>query len=1024
MYCAYKSRRDVLALGILLACCRCAFALDPSLDISQYAHTAWKVRDGFTKGSIWSIAQTPDGYLWLGTDFGLLRFDGVRAVEWKPPAGESLPSGRVRALLAARDGTLWIGTDSGLASYRDGKLTQYPDYGHSALILLEDRDQVLWVSSGYTDRQRSALCAFQTGQFQCYGQDGSLGNGITGMYEDRAGHLWGSSTGGLWHWKPGPPKYYPIPAVQGAIYDLAEGNDNSILVAAEEGVLRLANGKAERYPLPETAGHFHPHHVLRDRDGEFWIGSASKGLLHLHGGMVDLYGQSDGLSGDFVSGLCEDREGNVWVTTTDGLDRFRGLAVPTISVRQGLSNSAVQSVLAARDGGLWFGTLDGIDRWRDGQVTVFRKRKTQSGNGRRVREIIDPGLPDDRIESFFEDQNERLWVSTAAGIGQMNNGRFIPVTGIPRKYANCMTEDRDANVWISQTQALFRWREGGQVERIPWESIGPGRIATVLVSDNMRGGLWLGFWDGGVAYLKEGRVKESYSPADGLAPGLVSQIQLDRDGTLWAATRGGLSRIKDGRVATLSSKNGLPCDGVHWMMEDDTDSVWLYMPCGLARIAKSEFHAWAADPKRRLEPTVFASSEGVRVSATGTGGNPPVAKTADGRIWFVPFDGVSIIDPRHLPVNKLPPPVHIEQITADRKTYWQNLSGDASSSRPKMPPLVRDLEIDYTALSMVVPEKNRFRVKLEGWDSDWKDAGNERRAFYSNLPPRNYRFRVAACNNSGLWNEAGDTLEFSIAPAYYQTLWFRLACVAAFLALLWTLYQYRLHQVAQEFNRSLEARVAERTRIARELHDTLLQSFHGLLLRFQSASNLLPERPTEAKQRLDSAIDQAAQAITEGRDAVQGLRASTVETNDLALALSTLGRELAAHETNRNSAVLRVDVEGTPRNLHPILRDEVYRIAGEALRNASRHAQARKIEVEIRYDERELRLRVRDDGKGIDSKILSGDGRDGHFGLRGMRERAKLVGGQLEVWSDAGEGTEVELSIPASIAYAKAPPRA
>ncbi|HTY87365.1 MAG TPA: histidine kinase, partial [Candidatus Acidoferrum sp.] len=341
-----------------------------------------------------------------------------------------------------------------------------------------------------------------------------------------------------------------------------------------------------------------------------------------------------------------------------------------------------------------------------------------------------------------------------------------------------------------------------------------------------------------------------------------------------------------------------------------------------------------------------------------------------------------------------------------------------------MPPLVRDLEIDYTALSMVVPEKNRFRVKLEGWDSDWKDAGNERRAFYSNLPPRNYRFRVAACNNSGVWNEAGDTLAFSIAPAYYQTLWFRLACVAAFLAMLWALYQYRLHQVAQEFNRSLEARVAERTRIARELHDTLLQSFHGLLLRFQSASNLLPERPTEAKQRLDSAIDQAAQAITEGRDAVQGLRASTVETNDLALALSTLGRELAAHEINRNSAVLRVDVEGTPRNLHPILRDEVYRIAGEALRNASRHAQARKIEVEIRYDERELRLRVRDDGKGIDSKILSGEGRDGHFGLRGMRERAKLVGGQLEVWSDAGEGTEVELSIPASIAYAKAPPRA
>ena len=380
---------------------------------------------------------------------------------------------------------------------------------------------------------------------------------------------------------------------------------------------------------------------------------------------------------------------------------------------------------------------------------------------------------------------------------------------------------------------------------------------------------------------------------------------------------------------------------------------------------------------------------------------------------------MSIIDPRHLPVNKLPPPVHIEQITADRKTYWQNLSGDPSSSSPKLPPLVRDLEVDYTALSMVVPEKNRFRVKLEGWDSDWKDAGNERRTFYSNLPPRNYRFRVAACNNSGVWNEAGDTLDFSIAPAYYQTLWFRVACVAAFLGLLWALYELRVRQLAREFNLRLEARVNERTRIARDLHDTLLQSFHGLLLRFQAAYNQLATRPEEARKTLGNAIDEAAEAITEGRDAIQGLRSSTVETNDLALAVRTLGESLAADPTHPNSMAFSVGVEGTPRDLHPILRDEVYRIAGEALRNAFKHAHPHKIEVEIRYDERELRLRVRDDGNGMDSKVLNEDGRIGHYGVRGMRERAKLVGGKLDVWSEIGSGTEIELSIPAKIAYAK-----
>jgi len=397
---------------------------------------------------------------------------------------------------------------------------------------------------------------------------------------------------------------------------------------------------------------------------------------------------------------------------------------------------------------------------------------------------------------------------------------------------------------------------------------------------------------------------------------------------------------------------------------------------------------------------------------------PHVAKSPDGRIWFITRDGVSFIDPRHLPFNKLPPPVHIDQITADRKTYWQNWSGDASSSHPKLPPLVRDLTIDYTALSLVVPEKVRFRYKLEGWDRDWQDAGTRRQAFYTNLAPRKYRFRVMACNNSGVWNEAGTFLDFSIAPAYWQTNWFRALCVTAFMVLLWMLYRMRLRQVARQFNIRLEERVNERTRLARDLHDTLLQSFQGLLLRFQTGINLLPERPVEARKTLESAVDQAAEAITEGRNAVQGLRSSTVETNDLALAINTLGEELAAGETNPNNAVFHVGVEGTTRDLHPILRDDVYRIAGEAMRNAFKHALAQRIELEIRYDERQFRLRVRDDGKGIDAKLLKEGERPGHYGFSGMRERAKLLGGKLTVWSELDAGTELELSIPATNAYA------
>jgi signal transduction histidine kinase len=307
---------------------------------------------------------------------------------------------------------------------------------------------------------------------------------------------------------------------------------------------------------------------------------------------------------------------------------------------------------------------------------------------------------------------------------------------------------------------------------------------------------------------------------------------------------------------------------------------------------------------------------------------------------------------------------------------------------------------------------------LEGQDQDWKEVVNDRQAQYTNLPPRHYRFRVIASNNSGVWNEQGDTLEFSIAPAYYQKNWFRGLCVAAVLGLLWAAYQFRARQLHQQFEMTLQARVGERTRIARELHDTLLQSFQGILLHLQRLSNRLQQ--SETKQALDSAIEQAAQAIVEGRDAVQDLRASTVESNDLGLAIRTLGEEFGAADNLSRRPEFSVRLEGTPQSLHPIVRDEVYRLAGEAMRNAFRHAEAQRIEVEIRYDERQLRVRVRDDGKGIDPILIRADGREGHFGLHGMRERAKLIGGSLTLWSELDSGTEVELSIPAARAYTRA----
>jgi signal transduction histidine kinase len=357
--------------------------------------------------------------------------------------------------------------------------------------------------------------------------------------------------------------------------------------------------------------------------------------------------------------------------------------------------------------------------------------------------------------------------------------------------------------------------------------------------------------------------------------------------------------------------------------------------------------------------------------------------------------------------------VSIQSVSADNERF--------ELDQPLLfPAATSNVQISYAAVSLLHPEAIRFRYRLREVDNNWQEAAMSTSVSYRSLPPGVYHFEVDRSDANGACSDKTATARFTILPAYYQTNWFRALVTLLLLALAWAAYRLRIRWLHRQFEMTLEARVAERTRIARELHDTLLQSFHGLLLRFQTAFNLLPERPSESKQILASAIDQAAEAITEGRDAVQGLRTSVTEMNDLADSIRVLGEELAGE--NSAEAVMRVEVQGTPRALHPIVRDEVFRIAGEALRNAFRHAAAKRIEVELRYDERQLRVRVRDDGKGIDPEVLRSGGQEGHFGLGGMRERAKLAGGKLTVWSGLDAGTEVELSVPGPNAYSSASP--
>ena len=990
--------RAVFLLAILHGCCACVFALDPSLDVSQYLHKAWNNREGFPRDLIHAIAQTPDGYLWLGTEFGLLKFDGVHAAPWQPPPDQHLPGDKIQSLLVTSDGTLWIGTWKGLASWKDGKLTQYPELAEKVIFpLMEDRDGAVW-AGGFAYSPPGKLCSIQRGVVKCYGEDGSLGNGVLGLYEDRNRNLWAGTLTGLWRWKPSPRKFYPITGEAAGIQGMAEDDSGKLLIALHGRVVRLDDGKLQTaYPYPARARQSFARTRLRDRDGSLWLGTLDHGLVHVHQGRIDSFTQSDGLSGDTVTALFEDREGNVWVATPGGLDRFREFPVSSISTKRGLSDVLVTSVLAAKDGSVWMGTADGLNRWKDGQITVYRTRN---------------GLPDDYLESLYEDDRGRIWISTRRGVAYFENGRFVSIGGVPSGIVYAMAEDTTRNLWVSNLDhGLVQLSGGRPVRQIPWIGLGHKDVAMTLAADPLQGGLWLGFYQGGVAYWKDDQVRVSYTAASGLGKGAVINLRVDPDGTLWAATEGGLSRLKNGRVATLSSKNGLPCDQVLWTIEDNEHWLWLYTACGLVRISSSEVKAWESDPNRSVQVTVFDVTDGVRSRADSPSASPKAGKSPDGRIWFITYAGASVVDPRHLRVNMAPPPVYIERITADRKIY------DAGANL-RLPPLVRDLEIDYTALSFMAPEKNRFRYKLESRDRDWVDAGSRRQAFYDDLPPGNYRFRVTASNNSGVWNEQGASFAFSVDPAYYQTNWFRALCLVTFLAMLWTVFHVRLralnrrqavleqHQAEiQALNEQMiKSQEAERRRIAGELHDGVLQQITSLTLRLGTVKYQVPP-DSEAKATINGLQDELIKIGTDIRQVSHELHPALLNESGLPAALSSYCEEFS----KARGLPVSCETDETVKELSPEAALCLYRIAQEALGNAAKHSQANKVDVRLTRSDSRVFLSVSDDGVGCAPSQIAKSGR---LGLINMRERVLQLDGTFVFNSEPGRGATVRVTVP------------
>lgn len=979
-----------------------ASALDPNTRISQYAHTAWRMQDGAFNGTPHVVAQTTDGYFWIGTDAGLVKFDGVRFAPWEPPAGQKLASSTIFSLFPGRDGALWIGTSEGLERWKDGNLVALSNAHGRINAIVEDHAGTIWAARSRNREPTGGLCRVSGDQLQCVGNSWEPPLRFAGpLAEDMQGSLWIGSDQQLLRLKSGAKDSYfreQLKSFEGlsGVEALAADADGTLWVGFARkglGLQHLVNAVPQPIVLNGVAApNLNVSTLFMDRDNSLWIGTFNDGVYRLRGATVDHFRNEDGLSSNVVEDVRQDREGGIWIVTTRGIDYFRDTQIVSLSVHEGLTSDEVASVLASRDGAIWIGNHGAVDLLRANKISAIGTTN---------------GLPGERITSLAEDYVGRIWMGVDSLLAVYERGQFRKISrpdSAPLGAVIAMAEDNDRNMWVSvigKNRRLFRIQDLQVREEFTEAQIPRAR----LLAANPAGGIWLGLNNGNLARYRSGKLDIfplNLAPADSRLNGLF----VDADSSAWVATLKGMFRWKDGSLKALTSKNGLPCDEMFTAVRDDQKTLWLYAKCGLIAIPDLELARWLRQPDSLVRVRLLDVLDGAQPGLTTF--QPSVSKSSDGRLWFANDTLLQVIDPRHLHENRIRPPVHIEQVVADRKNY-------SPQENLRLPEHTRDVEIDYTALSFTVPQKVRFRYRLDGHDADWQEPGSRRQAFYSDLPPGQYRFRVIACNNDGLWNETGAVFNFGIAPAFYQKLWVRVVFVAFCIAALGILYRIRVRQIAAAMNARFNERLAERTRLARDFHDTLLQTIQGSKLVADDAleQQADPIRMRDALERLSGWLEQA---MDEGRSALNSLRSSTTQGNDLAEAFQRAGEECRLQRPIEFSLA----VEGSGREMHPIVRDEVYRIGYEAIRNASAHSQASRLNVDLSYVEN-LTVRVRDNGTGIDP-VVAKKGKSGHFGLIGMYERAARIGGKLTVTSSPAGGTEVELIVPRQIVFQESNP--
>jgi ligand-binding sensor domain-containing protein/signal transduction histidine kinase len=995
--------RWIQVLLMVLFTAGSAHALDENKTMSQYVHDRWGADRGFLGGHVYAINESNDGYLWMGTERGLLRYDGSSLTLIQRPIANSGSLGPVRDLVSDAEGSLWIRADGPrLLRYRDGRF--------------EDMASRL----SFKAQTLSALAA-----------------------EHAGGVLFSVLEGEILLYRDGKVESVVSAArIPGTVISLASTLDGAVWVATAEGGLFRTNGGSVTDVSRVVAGR-KIHELLPSNNGWLWA-VTENGILQLESDGAlknDFSAQTAGLQ---VLALTVDQQGNTWIGTNRGLLRVSPSKAVSSDFIDRQQENSVTAVHLDREGVLWYGGSRGMERLRDGTFTTYTSSE---------------GLPPTGTGPVYVDSDGRTWFAPlTGGLYWMKQGHVARVTagGLGEAVINSIT-GCSGEIWVG--------RQGGGLTALKMNGTAVAALSLTsrdgLAQDSVfsvhcsrDGTVWAGTVSKGVSEVKGSQIR-NFSTADGLSSNQVNSIVEGQDGTMWFATSGGLDSFAGGHWSSWTGRDGLPSAEVDTLFEDSRRTLWIATSEGLAYVSSGRLHQPSALPEALREQilgitedshgslwfatpdhVVQVSRDGLSSGSIGRSDSQlydatdgllgisevrrdrSIATDSSGHIWLALNSGLAVADPESFLSRFTPVGVRISQMSVD------GVEEDMHALL-NLAPGPRSVTLKYDAAGLSAPQGLEFRYRLDGYDQGWSDIVTLRQVVYRNLGPGTYRFHVMASSGQGLWNGVEDSYPFTVEAAFWQTWWFRIACFAAIVLGALLLYRLHMNRLTRQLSLGFQERLAERTRIARELHDTLLQSFQGLMLRFHAVDRLLPTRPLEAKAALDGALSRADEALVESRDAIRNIRSSTHETQDLAQALNRIMVDLYAEcsDEDADPVTLSLVVEGEPRDISLLLTEEICRIGREALRNSLLHAQPHRIEVEISYSDSQLRVRFRDDGIGIDASILKQGGRLGHWGIPGMQERARQIQAQLQVWSKEAAGTEVEVTLPGRVVFEQSPRR-